>query len=157
MSGLSASDAVTSMLHAIDRLDWPAIRQAFADRVIVDYSSLSGDPAANVAADDLIAGWRGLLPGFDATQHLTGPVLVSADGASAVARTHVRGDHHITGVETGDTWMVAGHYTVRLVEYGGQWHITALTLTVFYQESNLVLPELARTRAASTPRGPERP
>lgn len=144
------------MLHAIDRLDWPVVRQPFADRVRVDYSSLSGQPAADVNADDLIRDWGALLPGFDATQHLIGHVLVSRDEQSTIAETHVRGYHHIDGVAGGNTWMVAGHYTLRFVERPGGWSIITLTLTVFYQEGNLALPDLARSRAASRPRGTDR-
>ncbi len=78
------------VLHAIDRLDWPAVRQSFADRVTVDYRSLNGEPAAEVKAEDLIAGWRALLPGFDATQHLLGPVVVSLRRRRPRRRTRPR-------------------------------------------------------------------
>lgn len=152
MNWSNPPDAVASMLHAIDRLDWPAVRQSFADRVTVDYRSLNGEPAAEVKAEDLIAGWQALLPGFDATQHLIGAVVVSLDGDAARADTHVRAYHHIAGAEAGTTWMVAGHYSVRLVERSGRWQILALTLTVFYQEGNLALPSVATARAISSPR-----
>ena len=152
MSDSRPGEVLVSMLHAIDRLDWPIVRGAFADRVRVDYSSLSGQPAADVSADDLIAGWKALLPGFDATQHLVGPVLVSDDNGIAVVETHVRGYHHIADAKAGGTWMVAGHYTATLTEHDDDWQIAALTLTVFYQEGNLALPELARARAGITPR-----
>ena len=152
MSDSRPGEVLISLLHAIDRLDWPIVRGSFTDRVRVDYSSLSGQPAADVSADDLIAGWKTLLPGFDATQHLAGPVLVSNDNAAAVVETHVRGYHRIADANAGNIWMVAGHYTARLTEHDGDWKIAALTLTVFYQEGNLSLPDAARARAASTPR-----
>jgi hypothetical protein len=152
MNWSSPSDAVASMLHAIDRLDWPAVRQSFADRVAVDYSSLNGEPAAEVKAEDLIAGWGTVLPGFDATQHLLGPVVVSRDGDATRADSHVRAYHHIAAAEGGHTWMVAGRYSVRLVERAGRWQIVALTLTVLYQDGNLALPSVASTRAISSPR-----
>jgi hypothetical protein len=152
MNWSTPPDAVASMLLAVDRLDWPAVRQSFADRVMVDYRSLSGAPAAEVDADDLIAGWRAVMPGFDATQHLAGPVVASRDGDAARAETHVRAYHHVAGAEGGDTWMVAGHYSVRLIERDGRWRIIALTLTVFYQEGNLALPRIATSRAPSSAR-----
>jgi hypothetical protein len=152
MNWSTPSDAVASMLHAIDRLDWPAVRQSFADRVTVDYHTLNGTPAADVNADDLIAGWRAVLPGFDATQHLVGPVVASPDGDVTRAETHVRGYHYIAGAEGGHLWLVAGHYSARLIDSNGRWQITALTLTVFYQEGNLALPGIATGRAASSAR-----
>jgi hypothetical protein len=44
--------------------------------------------------------------------------------------------------------MVAGHYTVKLIAVDDAWKIAGITLTVFYQEGNLRIPELARARAA---------
>jgi hypothetical protein len=152
MNWSTPPDAVASMLLAVDRLDWPAVRQSFADRVMVDYRSLNGAPAAEVNADDLIAGWRAVMPGFDATQHLVGPVVASRDGDGTRAETHVRAYHHVARAEGGDSWMVAGHYSIRLLERHGRWQIVALTLTVFYQEGNLALPSIASARAASSPR-----
>jgi hypothetical protein len=37
------------------------------------------------------------------------------------------------GAPGGDIWMVAGHYTVRLVLTGETWKIAGITLQVFYQ------------------------
>lgn len=136
--------AVSSMLHAIDALDWPRVRSAFTDSVRVDYTSLAGGEPADVPADALIASWQELLPGFDATQHLTGPVLTNISGSRATAETHVRGYHHLKGAAGGDIWMVAGHYTLQLSSGGSGWKIGAIKLTVFYQEGNLKLPEIAR-------------
>ncbi len=89
---------------------------------------------------------QALLPGFDATQHLTGPVLVTGDGGPGTrAGTHVIGYHHITDPDDGGTWAVHGHYIARVVD----GEITELTLTVFYQDGRLDLPEVATRRAAA--------
>nr|WP_312887777.1 nuclear transport factor 2 family protein [Mesorhizobium caraganae] len=40
--------------RAVDAQDWKLARSYFADRVTVDFSSLSGQPAATIASDDLI-------------------------------------------------------------------------------------------------------
>ena len=39
---MSDTDVITRMLHAIDRLDWPAVRDCFADVITTDYTSLWG-------------------------------------------------------------------------------------------------------------------
>jgi SnoaL-like domain len=147
---VSDADALPRMLHAIDALDWPAVRAAFADQVSVDYTSLSGGEPETLPAGDLMARWQGLLPGFDATQHLSGPVVLTDDDGGVRADTHVRGYHHLRGAEGGETWGVYGHYTARLAD----GKITELTLQVFYQEGNLGLPALATERAATAPRKP---
>jgi hypothetical protein len=147
-----AGDTFTRMLHAIDARDWDGVRCAFVDTIEMDYSSLFGAPAARVDADTQIAGWRQFAGAFDATQHITGPVIVELTGAGATARTNVRAYHRLQGEPGGDIWMVAGHYKVALVPVDDGWKIGGITLTVFYQEGNLNLPSVARARPAS--RGP---
>ena len=145
MSAHPAADLITRMLHAIDDLDWDIVRGAFDDPVHVDYSSLSGQPLATVPLDALLDSWRGLLPGFDATQHITGPIVVDETAPDEViARTAVRGYHMLAD----DEWMVAGRYTMTL-RRESSWRIAAITLTVSRQTGVLTLPETARARAAA--------
>ncbi|MER8699716.1 MULTISPECIES: nuclear transport factor 2 family protein [unclassified Mesorhizobium] len=63
--------------------------------VTTDYTSLFGGEAATSGSDALIAQWQGLLPGFDATQHLITNIIVEGAGNDAVARSHVRAAHWI--------------------------------------------------------------
>ena len=145
--GVSGADTLIRMLHAIDRLDWAEVRRCLADQVRVDYTELSGGETETLAAGDLITRWRGLLPGFDATQHMTGPVLLARDERPGLrADAHVRGYHRLGG----ETWAVHGHYIARIAD----GKITELTLQVFYQEGNLNLPTAATQRAATSPRTP---
>jgi hypothetical protein len=144
---MSDADVLTRLLHAVDRLDWPEARRCLASDVRVDYSELSGREPETLAADDLVQRWRGLLPGFDATQHMTGPVLVSHDERPGLrTETHVRGYHRL-GAET---WAVHGHYVARLID----GRIAEITLQVFYQEGNPGLREEATKRARTRPREP---
>jgi SnoaL-like domain len=146
---MTDTDALPRLLYAIDVLDWPAVREAFADEVRLDYTSLFGGEPETLPGDELIARWRALLPGFDATQHMLGPVVLTDDAGPGVrADAHVRGYHHIGGSDSGQTWAVHGHYTARLVE----GKITELTLALFYQEGDLGLPAVATERAATSPR-----
>jgi hypothetical protein len=131
-----AADTFSSMLHAIDSRDWPGVRRAFADHVDVDYSSLSGAPAARVATDELIAGWQTFLGAFEVTQHLTGPIILTDRGESITANTHVRAYHRKPAQADGAIWLVVGHYEIRLARIGESWKITAMTLRVFYQEGS---------------------
>jgi len=151
---MSEADVLTRMLHAIDVLDWAGVSAALDHEVLVDYSSLSGGKPEALRADDLIARWQGLLPGFDATQHLTGPVVLTDDGGPGVrADTHLAAFHRLAGADGGENWALHGHYTARLV--GGR--IAALTLTVFFQDGNTDLPRAAAERAVTSPRQPAQP
>jgi hypothetical protein len=149
---LEISDTVTSLLHGVDTLDWTRVRGALTDEVRIDYTSLFGGSPARIAADQLIVNWRALLPGFDATQHIIGPVIVRQAGERAEAETTVRGYHRVKGADGGDIWMVAGRYDMQLEQSGGRWRIAAITLSTYYQEGNLALPAVAQGRAVSEPR-----
>lgn len=147
---MTDADVLPRLLYAIDVLDWPGVREALADEVRLDYTSLFGGEPETLSGDDVTARWQALMPGFDATQHLTGPVLLTGDGHGVRADTHVRGYHRIEGCEGGEIWGVYGHYTARLAD----GRITALTLQVFYQEGNRDLPTIAGQRAITSPRKP---
>jgi hypothetical protein len=147
--GEAVSGVFTHMLHAIDLRDWQAVRDAFADHVDVDYSSLSGAPAATMSSDEQIGAWRSFVGAFDATQHLTGPFVTSERESEVLGTTSVRGYHRIAGAAGGDTWVVAGLYHVRFVHRRAGWRIVGLTLKVIYQDGNLDLPRVARDRAAA--------
>jgi hypothetical protein len=120
------------MLHAIDRRDWATIRDSFADPVYTDYTSLWGGEAGNQAVDELIAGWQEFVSGFGATQHQTGPLLVSGDRVE----THVTAHHWRRGAE--HAWVVYGHYAARLE--GGR--IAELTLQTFHASGDKELPAI---------------
>jgi hypothetical protein len=77
---------------------------------------------------------------FEATQHLTGPFVVSPRGDGLRVRTHVRAYHRTKGAAGGGIWMVAGHYEVQLNPSGDLWKIAALTLHVLYQERHPGVP-----------------
>ena len=133
---MADADVVTRLMHAIDARDWDAVRATCADRVRIDYTSMWGGEPQTATIDELLVGWRALIDGFPATQHLIGPI-VTVDGR---LHTHVRASHWLDG----EVWTVYGHYIARVE--GGR--ITEFTLQAYQQEGNLELPARARARSA---------
>jgi hypothetical protein len=128
--------------------------------VVVDYTSLFGGEIETIAAEALVERWRGLLPGFDATQHVTGPVLVFPTPEEGTARleAHVRGYHVLRAETTGPVWMVAGQYrAVATRAADGRWRITELVLRSFYEDGNRGLVEIAAGQAATHSRSVAQP
>jgi hypothetical protein len=140
--------AFTAMIHAIDAVDWAAVRHWLADEVDVDYSELFGQPRATTPADTLIAGWREIVGGFEATQHVLGPILASEDAGRTRLHAHVRAYHRLEGA----VWMVAGHYAAVLERRENRWKLAALKLKFFYQEGDRALVDRARERGRTCPR-----
>jgi hypothetical protein len=142
----SIESAITRMLFAIDQVKWRGVRAELADDVKVDYTSLFGGTPEKLKADVLLERWQGLVPGFTATQHLTGPIIVTArNGNRATAETHVRGYHYMEG-EAGDVWMVAGHYVMEVEQTSAGWKISGIQLDVYRQEGNRNLVPMALER-----------
>lgn len=133
---MTDADVLTRMLHAIDRLDWTTVRDSFTDRVHTDYTSLWGGEPGMTAIDDLIGQWREFMKGFGATQHLTGPLSVSGDRIE----THVTAHHWRP--ETGNAWVVHGHYIARIAD----GKISELTLQTFHASGDPALPTIPAQR-----------
>src|SRR6266540_6825977 len=131
---MTDADVITRMLHAIDALDWATVRACFAEEVDTDYTSLWGGEPATVKIEDLVADWQQLAYGFNATQHLTGPII-TVDGK---LHTHVRAHHWFDGA----AWTVYGHY-IAVVTAG---RIAALTLQTYQEVGDRELVTRARSR-----------
>jgi hypothetical protein len=85
---MSGTDDIVRFFAAVDDRDWDVVRAGLADELDTDYTSLFGGEPEHLAADALVERWRGMLPGFDATQHFLGPIVVDPDGS---ADCNVRG------------------------------------------------------------------
>lgn len=132
---LAVAEAVASLLHDIDARNWSGVRNALGPQVAVDYTSLWGGEPAVTRADDLIDSWQQVLTGFQATQHLLGPIVVQIDDDAATVNTHVRAQHvHRDGR---GLWTVGGHYTLRLEYTADGWFVTGMRLDLHYQEGAL--------------------
>jgi hypothetical protein len=139
---------ITSMLHAIDARNWSAVRAAFAKEVYVDYTSLNGGNPGPQAADDLVGGWQAMLPGFEATQHLTGPMVVTVQGDDAMTIMAVIATHRMDGLDPSTVWQVGGHYRIGLAGTPTGWLIDGITLDTAYVTGDTGLPEKAQARAS---------
>jgi hypothetical protein len=139
------SDAITGLLHAIDRRDWTAVRGHLAEPVRTDYTSLFGGLPRTQSAAELIDSWCALVPGFESTQHLTGPILADVLGDMARARCAVTAVHRIGR----DHWTPSGHYEMDLVRTDKIWTIGAIVYHHALLVGDETLPEKAQARATS--------
>jgi len=150
LSQLEIQTVVTRMLHAIDALDWQAFRAAFEPEIRLDFTSLFPGRPETISVDTLLSRWQPLAHGYDATQHLIGPVvLVRSDGRRATAEAHVHASHYLAEAEGGPLWIAAGHYEWTLQRRDNAWKIAAIIFRLLFQEGNRRLPELAPERGAA--------
>jgi hypothetical protein len=139
---VTVTDDVVTFFHAVDDRDWTAVRAGLAEEVDTDYTSLFGGSPERVPADDLVERSRGLLPGFDGTQHLLGPLVVTGTRVAC----NVRGYHALDGA----VWTVAGRYTLSMVPDGDRWRVGGIVLRVSYEEGDRSLTATAAERASGS-------
>jgi len=144
------TDHVLKYATGIDRHQWDLYRSIFADEIMLDFSSWSGDPASAMLADDWVAGVRATLEPFDATQHVLTNFAVDLDGDSATCICYMTAHHHL--VIDGDRQMhsIGGYYVHALERAGEGWLIDSTTLTVTWEMGNRGLFELAAKRGAAS-------
>jgi hypothetical protein len=94
----------------VDARRWNELVALFAPEVRVDYVSLFGGEAQSMKREELIAGWRKLLPGFTRTCHIIGAPVISLSGDTAQASASVVAWHFVKTPELAgrDCWLVGG-------------------------------------------------
>jgi predicted acyl esterase len=131
--------AISAIFGGADERDWNKVSSAMSDSVWLDYSSLSGNPAATLPSSQIIETWRNFLPGFDKTHHQLFNFRAVQSGNTAVVNYSGKADHFIGA----DVWTVEGDYVAELVNTGNRWLVTKLQFNLSKQSGNTTLPSLA--------------
>lgn len=133
---------VTNLFVATDQRDWDQVAKIFHHEVLLDYSSMNGNPAAKLSPEQIVAAWKGILPGFESTHHQVGNFISSIDGDKAEAFCYGTASHYLPD-ENGNLWLVVGSYNFELVEVENTWKISTMKFNFKYQDGNTALPEKA--------------
>ena len=141
---MTPEETAVRMFVYADRRDWDALARLLDDTVRIDWTSLNGGEPADVPADELVRGWKSVLGGFKATQHLIGNVLVEERGEESATVSCYGQATHLLPSDLGDSrWTVGGHYELRLKRRDDGWLIAAATFTATWGDGNKDLLGLA--------------
>ncbi len=140
-------NAAARVFAAADARDWTALAALMMPSVRLDYASFGG-VAADVTPDEIVAAWRGFLPGFDATHHQIGNLDVTVENDAAQASCYGTAGHFIAGAAGGEVWTVVGTYDLGFLRRKGAWKLSSLVFRFKYQTGNAALAALAQSRAA---------
>lgn len=139
---------VSSIPLAVDLANYDLAEAAFAPRIVIDYTSLWGGEPQTMTPAELMTGWRGIVPGFDATFHELRDVRATITGDRATASAFVDGRHWI-GTRL---WRPIGTYQWTLEKIDGRWLVTSMTFTMTQELGDRALAAEAMERAkAATP------
>lgn len=138
-------NVITNIFEGADERDWKKVKTSFADDVLLDYYSMSGNPASVLTSNDIITAWKGFLPGFDITHHhVTKFHIEQSDG---IAKAHFSGkaDHFIDG----ETWTVEGTYDLELtISSDDDAKVTKFKFNLQKQSGNNGLPQKAISKTS---------
>ncbi|MEM8918240.1 MAG: nuclear transport factor 2 family protein [Pseudomonadota bacterium] len=142
------TDHVLKYATGIDRHQWDLYRSIFADEIVMDFSSWSGQPAAPMTADDWVTGVRATLEPFDATQHVLTNFVIEVDGDSATCTCYMSAHHHLVTGDLREMQSIGGYYVHQLRREGNGWLIHHTQLNVTWEMGDRGLFERAALRSA---------
>lgn len=139
-------EKISKLFIASDQGDWETVQQCFAEQVILDYASMTGQAASTVTAQQITESWQSVLPGFEYTHHQLGNFIIQkATDSQASVFCYGTATHYIEN-EQENLWTVVGSYNFDLEKYGSDWKITQMKFNFKYQLGNTNLPQLAISR-----------
>ncbi len=130
---LAICDLCYRYAAGVDSRDWALYRAIFTDRAVFDFSSYDGQPAAELPADDWVAGIKPLFTGLAATQHSMTNPRVTVDGDEAVLTMYMQAEHILDPGDPTAWFTVGGYYTNQVRRVAGQWLIRSVTLTILWR------------------------
>ena len=137
---------IKDLFSGADERNWEKVKNTFANEVLLDYSVLSGSPAAILSPNMIIAAWQGLLPGFDITKHQPSDFMVKQNNDNATVHYFAKADHFLGGEE----WTVEANYDTCLIRVADGWKINSHKISNVKQSGNVNLPvkamEIAKSR-----------
>lgn len=138
-------ERINTLFIATDQQNWDLVSQSFSSKVVLDYSSMSGQPTAEITPKQIIESWQSILPGFDHTHHQLGNFIIKESNGKATAFCYGTATHYLAH-EDGNIWTVVGTYDFDLEESNSVWKISKMTFNFKYQTGNTALPQLAISR-----------
>jgi hypothetical protein len=139
---INIQETISKLFVNSDNRIWDEVEAQFAPKVMMDYSSMTGNAAAEVSPKDITTSWKSVLPGFTYTHHQIGNFITEVNGNKAHSFCYGTATHFLED-ENGNIWTVVGSYDFDLEKIDGSWKITAMTFNYKYQNGNSKLIEKA--------------
>jgi fermentation-respiration switch protein FrsA (DUF1100 family) len=140
-------DTVNQIAVNVDRRNWQGVIDCFADEVLLDYRAMVGEEPAKLKPEEIARAWRGLLTGFEMTQHTVTNHKVTIKDNKAEVFSYVSAVHYLPNELGKDTGTVIGYYNHHLMKTSAGWKVDQMKFTPTLIEGNMDLPGLARWAA----------
>lgn len=130
---------IKTLFEGADERNWTKVKSVLDHQVLLDYSSMTGNPAISLTPEQIHSAWAAFLPGFDRTNHQLSDFRLNLQGDTAIVQYTGLANHYLEE----SVWTVEGNYTTQLKHSGKDWFITAHQFVVEKQTGNTGLAEKA--------------
>lgn len=139
-------ETVNKLFIKTDARRWEQVMEIFADSVLLDYTSMAGGEPATLTPEQIVAAWKGFLPGFEATHHQIGNYLIKVKDNHADVFCYGTATHYLPNESGKSVWIVVGSYDFHLTQSGGNWRVDRMKFNFKYQDGNTSLPAIAQKK-----------
>jgi hypothetical protein len=144
------SETITRYFNSLDLRDWDLMRATLAEEIEVDFSELFGDPVATHESADFVDFARGVLSGFQATQHISPNHVISIEGDRATASAGMYAWHKVPSDAAAEcTFTLRGRYDIGLERTAEGWRMNLLHMSVWDEDGNKGVYDIAGQRFAA--------
>lgn len=142
----TVTQQIAALFAGADERNWSKVASVMDKAVLLDYSSMTGDPATLLSPEQITQAWATFLPGFDRTNHILSNFKVEHNSENATVNYTGKADHFLNG----KVWTVEGEYETLLSYSAGQWLINKHKFNFQKQHGDTKLPGLASKRMENT-------
>ena len=140
---------INSLFVNVDKRNWEGAKALFADKALLDYTSLGATEALEKTPQEIIDGWKSTLPGFQHTLHRITNHQVQINGEEAECFCYGTAGHYLLEEnETEALWEVIGSYDFHLIRVNDVWKIDLMRLNFKWMEGNKDLPNSAEKKVS---------
>lgn len=131
--------SVLDIFQGADERNWTRVQNAMAEKVLLDYTSMTGGNPAVLSPQEITNAWANFLPGFDKTKHNLTNFKITTDDKLRAVTFDGKADHFISD----KIWTVEGDY---YVEANSDNRISLLRFNFKSQSGDTELPSKATER-----------
>ena len=146
----AVKDVVTRIFVGTDEGNWQMVEEAFASKVLLDYTSLAGGEPTALTPREITDSWKTVLPGFQFTQHTISNFQIAINGNEATVNHYGNAQHYLDVDDEEDTWTVIGTYEHHLVRTQQGWKTDRMKFNLKYMDGNMDLPRIAQEKVKNS-------
>lgn len=134
-------ETVLKVFIYTDERKWDDLQNVFAEKVLLDYSSFSGNEANELSPKQIIDAWSGFLSLFTSTHHQVSNFLIEEKGNNATVFCYGTATHYFPNESGNNIWTVVGTYDFDLEKNDSGWRVKKMKYNFKYQDGNTDLPK----------------